>query len=42
MRVVSAVELVKQTGQRDKAEPEANDHEPPAEDRSQDDEHESE
>ena len=42
VRVISAVELVKQTSQGDKADPETNDHEPPSEDGSQDDGHESE
>jgi hypothetical protein len=42
MHVVSAVELVQQPCQRDKAEPEANEHEPPSKDRSQDNGHERE
>jgi hypothetical protein len=36
VRVISAVELVKQTGQRHKAEPEADEHQPPPEDGSED------
>jgi hypothetical protein len=37
VRVVSAVELVKQTSQRDDAETETKEHKPPAVDRGQDD-----
>jgi hypothetical protein len=36
VRVISAVELVKQTGQRHKAEPEADKHQPPPVDGSED------
>jgi hypothetical protein len=42
VRVVSAVELVEQPGQGDEAETEANKHEPPSEDGSQDNRHEGE
>jgi hypothetical protein len=42
VRVVSAVELVKQAGQRNEAEAEADDREPPPVDGSQHDEHEGE
>lgn len=42
VRVISAVELVEQTGQGDEAEGKTNDHEPPSVDGSQHDGHECE